>query len=169
MGRRKGIPGLSFSWKRATGLSAAKGKLSRQIGVPLTRSGRRKKAGKAMGCVVPVFIAVVLLSTAVGVAIAHAECSIDDFELSRPKITEPDKGYLRVTGILINHCAEPAGVQLRLVQKSATGDILNVDNFWPASTKNLAPNEEFPFAVLLEGMGGPESARFLSVVDSTHW
>ena len=27
--RRKGIPGLSFSWKRALGVSAAKGKLAR--------------------------------------------------------------------------------------------------------------------------------------------
>jgi hypothetical protein len=44
--------GFSFSWKRAIGLSAAKGKLSRKIGIPLTRSGRQRKAGKAMGCCV---------------------------------------------------------------------------------------------------------------------
>ena len=55
MARRKkgGIPGVSFSWKRATGISAAKGKLSRQLGIPLTRSGRQRKLGKAMGCCVP--------------------------------------------------------------------------------------------------------------------
>jgi len=53
VGRKKGIPGLSFSWKRATGLSSAKAKLSRELGVPLTRSGRQRKAGKAMGCCVP--------------------------------------------------------------------------------------------------------------------
>jgi hypothetical protein len=52
--RRKGIPGLSFSWKRATGLSSAKGKLSRKLGVPLTRSGRQRKFGKAAGCCLPV-------------------------------------------------------------------------------------------------------------------
>lgn len=51
--RKKGIPGLSFSWKRAIGLSAAKGKLSRQIGIPLTRAGRQRKLGKAMGCCIP--------------------------------------------------------------------------------------------------------------------
>lgn len=51
MARKKGIPG--FSWKRASGLSAAKGKLSRQLGVPLTRAGRQRKVGKAMGCCVP--------------------------------------------------------------------------------------------------------------------
>ncbi len=53
MGRKKGIPGVSFSWKRATGLSNAKSKLSRDLGVPLTRAGRQRKFGKAMGCCVP--------------------------------------------------------------------------------------------------------------------
>lgn len=51
--RKKGILGLSFSLKRASGLSAAKGKLSRQLGIPLTRAGRQRKFGKAMGCCIP--------------------------------------------------------------------------------------------------------------------
>jgi hypothetical protein len=51
MGRRKkGIPGLSFSWKRALGISSTKAKLSRQLGIPLTRAGRQRKVGKALGC-----------------------------------------------------------------------------------------------------------------------
>src|SRR6185436_6937217 len=47
--------GASFSWKRAMGISAAKGRLSRKIGIPLTRSGRQRKLGKMMsggGCFV---------------------------------------------------------------------------------------------------------------------
>jgi len=44
--------GLSFSWKRALGLSAAKARLSRVLGIPLTRSGRERKLGRTMmpGC-----------------------------------------------------------------------------------------------------------------------
>lgn len=34
------------SWKRALGISAAKGKISRAIGVPLTKSGRERKFGR---------------------------------------------------------------------------------------------------------------------------
>lgn len=41
--------GFSFSWKRALGLSAAKGKISRAIGIPLTQSGRQRKAGRLLG------------------------------------------------------------------------------------------------------------------------
>lgn len=55
MGRRRKY-GFSFSWKRATGLSAAKSRLSRQIGIPLTRAGRQRKLGRMMGCCVPIAI-----------------------------------------------------------------------------------------------------------------
>ena len=44
--------GLSFSWKRALGVSAAKGRLSRKLGVPLTRSGRQRRVGRSLGCLV---------------------------------------------------------------------------------------------------------------------
>ena len=34
-----------FSWSRFFGISAFKAKISRQIGIPITRSGRQKKIG----------------------------------------------------------------------------------------------------------------------------
>jgi hypothetical protein len=52
MARRNLIPGLSFSWKRALGISAAKARLSRKIGIPLTRAGRQRKVGAELGCAV---------------------------------------------------------------------------------------------------------------------
>lgn len=60
MGRKFGF---SFSARRAIGYSAAKGKLSRKIGIPLTRSGRQRKAGKAMGCCVALVILAAAIST----------------------------------------------------------------------------------------------------------
>ncbi len=69
MGRKKGIPGLSFSWRRASGLSAAKGRLSRKIGVPLTKSGRQRKVGRAMGCCIPAaFFLIGTLGAVIGAA-----------------------------------------------------------------------------------------------------
>lgn len=51
-----------FSWRRLFGVSAAKSKLSRSLGVPLTRSGRHQKIGRAMtgGCLLP-FLTIVLV------------------------------------------------------------------------------------------------------------
>lgn len=69
MSRKKGIPGVSFSWKRATGISSAKAKLSRQIGIPLSKSGRQRKMGKSMGCCVLVaFIFVGVVAVVAGSA-----------------------------------------------------------------------------------------------------
>ena len=48
--RGTGIPGLSFSWRRALGVSQAQTRLSRQIGIPLSRSGRQRKIGRSVGC-----------------------------------------------------------------------------------------------------------------------
>ena len=49
-GSNTGIPGLSFSWRRAVGISQAQAKLSRKIGIPLSRSGRQQKMGRSVGC-----------------------------------------------------------------------------------------------------------------------
>ena len=48
MSRRNSF-GFSWSWRRAFGVSAAKGKVSRAIGIPLTRSGRQQKLGRMLG------------------------------------------------------------------------------------------------------------------------
>lgn len=39
------IPGLSFSWKRAAGITALKQELSRSTGIPTTRQGLERKVG----------------------------------------------------------------------------------------------------------------------------
>jgi hypothetical protein len=42
-------PGLSFSWKRALGVTKAKRRVSKATGIPLSRGGRRMKLGKWLG------------------------------------------------------------------------------------------------------------------------
>lgn len=46
MAKKSGIPGLSFSWKRALGISGMKNKVAKKKGIPTTKSGRQKKLGK---------------------------------------------------------------------------------------------------------------------------
>ena len=42
MAKKSLIPG--FSWKRATGITSAKRKISKTTGIPLTKAGRKRKA-----------------------------------------------------------------------------------------------------------------------------
>ena len=46
MAKKSPIPGLSFSWKRALGITQAKQKIARQTGIPTTKSGIERKIGK---------------------------------------------------------------------------------------------------------------------------
>ena len=39
------IPGLSFSWKRALGITQSKQKIARTTGIPTTRAGAERKLG----------------------------------------------------------------------------------------------------------------------------
>lgn len=39
------IPGLSFSWKRALGITQAKQNFSRKTGIPTSKSGIERKIG----------------------------------------------------------------------------------------------------------------------------
>ena len=53
-----------FSWKRLTGVSRMKSKISRATGVPLTKSGRQRKIGKVAtggGCLIQVAYFLVML------------------------------------------------------------------------------------------------------------
>lgn len=42
------IPGVSFSWKRALGITQAKQKFARKTGIPTTKSGLERKVGRAV-------------------------------------------------------------------------------------------------------------------------
>lgn len=39
------IPGLSFSWKRAVGITKVKQKVARKTGIPTTKHGLQRKVG----------------------------------------------------------------------------------------------------------------------------
>ncbi len=42
------IPGVSFSWRRAIGVTKVKQQIARKMGIPTTRSGLERKIGSAI-------------------------------------------------------------------------------------------------------------------------
>jgi hypothetical protein len=42
-------PGLTFSWKRALGITKLKRSISKSTGIPTSRNGRRAKVGRWTG------------------------------------------------------------------------------------------------------------------------
>lgn len=65
----KKIPGVTFSAKRALGVTSAKRKIAKTTGIPTTKQGRRAKVGRIAtggGCMLSILI---VLSTVVIIAI----------------------------------------------------------------------------------------------------
>ena len=57
-----------FSWRRLIGISAAKARISRRIGIPLSRSGRYMKVGRIVtrrGYLVVLLVPVIVIVAAV--------------------------------------------------------------------------------------------------------
>lgn len=42
------IPGLSFSWKRAIGLTRMQQKIARKTGIPMSKQGMERKVGNTI-------------------------------------------------------------------------------------------------------------------------
>jgi hypothetical protein len=71
MGTNTGIPGLSFSWRRALGITKLKRHIAKTTGIPTTRSGRQRKIGRFLtsGCgtliavlTIPLIIPILILA-----------------------------------------------------------------------------------------------------------
>jgi hypothetical protein len=68
MARRRKY-GTSFSWRRASGVSAAKGRIARFTGVPTTRGGQQRKLGRIWEKYIsPLILAAIII-------IAYKACS----------------------------------------------------------------------------------------------
>jgi hypothetical protein len=60
--------GFSWSWKRASGLSALRGKVARATGIPTTRYGRQRKVGRMLGC----FLVLITITAAITSLVAFS-------------------------------------------------------------------------------------------------
>ena len=49
MAKKKLVKGLTFSWRRALGITGAKRKIAKTTGIPTSQQGRRSKLGKLIG------------------------------------------------------------------------------------------------------------------------
>jgi hypothetical protein len=60
-----------FSWKRATGVTRQKQRISRRTGIPLTKSGRQRKIGRMVtggGCLIPTLVLALAMAGSLSLA-----------------------------------------------------------------------------------------------------
>lgn len=74
-----------------------------------------------------------------------APCSASDFAVDKLRARKEESGFTRFTGRLTNNCAQAVGAQVKLTAYNRAGDILYVQDFWPASINNIPARSEYPF------------------------
>lgn len=83
--------------------------------------------------------------TAAAPAPQSTPCKVSDISVEKLKITESSIGLTRVTGIVLNNCAESVGVELKATLYNKADEVLTTQEFWPADEKNISAKSDWPF------------------------
>ncbi|MGD1038112.1 MAG: hypothetical protein ABR878_13225 [Roseiarcus sp.] len=84
-----------------------------------------------------------IAAVAVGSPVAAA-CATSDIHIKNWN-WRVEHRYAVTVRELTNGCSEPTGVQLQLVFRDGSGNAIDADEFWPASSNNIAPGASFVF------------------------
>jgi len=94
-------------------------------------------------------------------------CNPSDFKISGLTGTV-EYGYLTVVGTVRNNCSEAAAPQLKLTVFDCKGNVLDTDESWPASVRNIGSHSSYVFKLM---MSVPENQQKYSVyvMDVRRW
>jgi len=99
---------------------------------------------------------VFLLSVAMAPIAALAQsggCQPSDIGVDKLK-GRVERDYIYIVGRLMNNCAQATGVQIKVTIYDKAGDILTVDDSWPASINNIPARSDFPFETMIRRVHG---------------
>lgn len=77
-------------------------------------------------------------------------CTATAFEVREVNIPKRRNGYIWFVGVVHNGNSVPCAVELQASGYSTKGAMLNTTNFWPASTKNIAPGAQYNFDMMMD-------------------
>lgn len=98
-------------------------------------------------------------------------CSVQDIHVKEGWSWRIDSiGDLLVIGEIINNCSEPTGVQIQITARNSTGALLDVEECWPASTRNIPPKSAYAFEACGTHSGLSEIDTVnISVIEVRNW
>ncbi len=84
------------------------------------------------------------LAMSVSFIIPAAACSLSDIEITNWSYRASDVD-IQYVGYIVNHCAEPIGVEMQATFLDNAGHVVDVDRMYPADTRNIASGEGLAF------------------------
>lgn len=96
-----------------------------------------------------------------------SKCHASDFALDRLE-SRHHRGHVYIVGRVMNNCDLETGVQIKIAILDRAGGVLQVSDFWPASTENIPAHSGWPFQT--EMAGDAAFDRFqVTVIDVKRW
>ena len=95
-------------------------------------------------------------------------CTSSDVALKQVSWRRENLEFARVAGELINNCAESTGVQLQAVFRDKDGKVVMTNEFWPASTRNIARHETYSFSTLAR-VGAEAATLNVQILGAHRW
>jgi hypothetical protein len=95
-------------------------------------------------------------------------CTSSDVALKQVSWRRENSEFARVVGELINNCLESTGVQLQAVFRDKDGKVVMTNEFWPASTRNIAGHETYSFSTLTR-VGAEAVTLNVKILDLRRW
>lgn len=106
---------------------------------------------------------------------SNAACSLSDIKVTSiktkfvSKCSDEDCTVLQGAAMLQNSCAEPVGVQLQIIGFDQDGAAVSVEEFWPASVRNI-PQGSYSFSLDQHLKYDPSIVKIeLKAVNVEHW
>jgi hypothetical protein len=109
----------------------------------------------------------------VGIVVASrvasaAACSLQDIEIRQANWRREFESYIRIVGELYNGCSDAVGVELQAVFRDKAGQVVVVEEFWPANTRNIAAKDIYAFSHVARN-DQPIEAMSIKIIDVKRW
>jgi hypothetical protein len=95
-------------------------------------------------------------------------CGPSDFSIKQANWHRESSEFVRIVGELISNCSERAGVQLQAVFRDKDGTVVTTDEFWPASTRNIAAHANYSFSMLTR-VGAQAVTLNILILEARRW
>jgi hypothetical protein len=100
-------------------------------------------------------------------------CSPSDIAVKQAdwhKTTDAGQGrtFVEIVGEITNNCAEPAAAEVQATFRDRSDKVVAVDEFWPASTRNIAAHASYPFS-RTNIIDASAYTMSVSVIDTRKW
>ena len=81
------------------------------------------------------------LSSGPALSCTAADIDVKQFDVRPSAVRE----LARFVGEIVNRCADATAAQLQVTFRDKDGKVTNVEEFWPAGSRNLGPGVNYPF------------------------